>query len=310
MDDYGDVINTVITPQRGGAEIHDFRDYCHASVDFASRQSFLEARKTLSKACGLIPSILKEEDPTTIDYLLDTLIYLTGTHLPEVATLLTDYIRKMSEILLKTEHSLGRICRLIGSIEPGHLKATLIKSYECLTKAYTQSLGQFHIVSLSSQLSWITYSYHDKDLFVAEQRLRKLLSQCKASGNLNEGICEVLECLWYNLYNQAKYAESELVSFELLDFAEEIEDYQGQVSGLEFAAAAQHEQGNIDLAETNILEAIELIRSHWKHSSPWALERVVYLQSRLRKWGLEEEAAELGAEIEHRMVMCKVDGDE
>jgi hypothetical protein len=302
-------MNTITSTGDSGYR-HNFFEYCLASADLADNGLFVEARRILSKACTLIPSILKGEAPETISFLLDIILKLIAMNLPEIATLLTGYIGEMSRILLEAKHPWGQICRLMGIIEPDHLKATLIRSYECLIEVQVRWLGQLQITSLQSQISFIEYSY-SRDLLVAEQRLRKLKSQFReATSNVDQCFYEILPALGNNLILQAKYVEAELVAFELLKITRKNRNFTFYVLGLEYAVPALFYQGKMDLAESYLLEAVELIGRHCESSSPWALQEMIHMMPWMQIFRTEEKVKELAKEIELRMVACNITDDE
>jgi tetratricopeptide (TPR) repeat protein len=309
-DGDGYLINA-FTGQEDGGFLDYFFNYCSTSADFAENQLFVETRRILSKACTLVPSILKAEHPQTVENLLENFLNLISQGLREYVTQLMDYISEMARVLLPAEHPLGQICRLMGGIEPSYLEQTLIRSYECLIKTYVQCVGESDERSLWAQTQLIDYSTSDQGLFIAEQRLRRFYSQCtEATTIFSFSSINVLHSLAYNLRRQGKYIQAEMTSLELLNNAREAGYLVFQVTGLEEVAKAQFRQGKIDLAEKNVQEALELIENHWEESDPWALRRVVRLESLLQDYGLEQEAAELEMEWERRMKLCEITDEE
>lgn len=135
-------------------------------------------------------------------------------------------------------------------------------------------------------------------------------SECReARIDIDEGLLEVNIALWENLYDQAKYAEAESISFDLLEGSREIGDYKIQVIGLRNVARAQYQQGKVDMAEINLRYALGLVSRHWEESDPWILEEVVHTKSLIQDWGLQQRAAELGVEIERMMVLNNITDD-
>ena len=301
-DDDGKLVNTSTRTTDPG-DLNHFYNYCFTGGSLARSHLFVEARRILSKACSLVKSILKGEDPRTVDSLLDIVLYLIETGYPEIVTQLIGYISRMSKICLNAEHPWGQICKLMGSIEPGHIKETMKLSWERTLKVYRQHLGQFHEMSLLSQIQFIESSYIE-NLSVAEQRLRVLQSQFReAVGNFSTPYLHILMALSNNLYHQAKYGEAESVGYELWSSSQENGSCHSQVDGLEFIAISQYRQGKTDLAELNLREAFELIGQQWDSSNVWVLQKVARLEKLLLDCGLEQKASELKTEIERMMLL-------
>lgn len=290
--------------------IHDFNTYCKTGIELLQRGQFAEGRRTLSTACGLVQRIIKTEHPLTMEFLLDTLLTLIRDDFLDIFTQLSVYISRMARILLDAEHPWSQICRLIGSIDPDRSEETIIQCWKCVIKVYVQELGEFHRISLRSEMNLNRYWSSTLDLVLAEQRLRKVLVQSReVNGFPSRGSFELMDNLWINLYNQAKYSAAESTACELLSCARESGDYSCEVVALERVAIAQYNLGKLDSAEMNINEAEEMLSRHWEDSDPWVLRMMVRMQRRFEYWGLEQKAAELQPEIERRMSLQKYDDD-
>jgi hypothetical protein len=66
----------------------------------------------------------------------------------------------------------------------------------------------------------------------------------------------------------------------------------------------------MDLAESYLLEAVELIGRHCESSSPWALQEMIHMMPWMQIFRTEEKVKELAKEIELRMVACNITDDE
>jgi hypothetical protein len=308
LTDNGECINSI----SGGNldDLRSFASYCRISADLFKKKSYIYGRRTLSKACGLIPSIIKEENPRTIEYLLRTFLSLIRQKLPEVVTQLAAYVSRMARVLLDAEHPWGQIWRMLGSIAPDHAKSMIIQCLQCMNKVFSQILGKLHQLSVSSGFYSI-YNSDSRDSVLAEQRLRQIKLQHRGNiGIPNRGSLDIIDEIWVMLYNQARYAEAESTAYELLNNAREAGYFGYQVLGLENAARSQFKQGKFDLAETNVIEAVKLIDRYGESTDPWALSVMVRLQSCFQDWGFEQKAAELGLQIERMMSLAKLDIDD
>jgi hypothetical protein len=288
--------------------IHDFNTYCKTGIELLQRGQFVEGRRTLSTAFGLVKKIIKTENPLTTEYLLDILLFLIQNDFLDILTQLSGYISRMARVVLDAEHPWAQIWRLMGSIDPDRSEETLIQCWKCVTKVYVQELGEFHTLSLRSEME--LNHYWTLDLVLAEQRIRRVLVQCReVNGFSSRASLELMESLWHNLYDQAKYSAAESTACELLSGARESGDYIYEVAGLEYVARTQCRLGKLDSAEVNITEAVEVVSRHWEDSDAYPLRKMVEWQRWLEFFDLEQKAAELQPEIERRLSQQKYDDD-
>jgi hypothetical protein len=298
--------------QPGNEDLDDFYNYCSASVVLFRSKRYVEGRRALSQACGLVQSIIKAESPQTLEYLLHVFIVFIQGNVPEVLVLMRKYISSVARLCLDAQHPWAQILQLIGTIDPQCFEDIVLQCWECMMGMYTQGLGQNHVISLSSEINMIKFTLTGQNLPLAEERLRDIqLRSIDATGPGSQSSFGALSTLWRNLSAQSKYAEAETILLEFLRSPQELEFREYQVLGLSYLARAQYEQAKINLAKRSVVGAEQLLRSHFPPSHPWALRELLVLQSLWQEWGFEpEEAVELGKEIEFRMQHGKFDEDD
>jgi hypothetical protein len=308
IDEEGSLVNTagVGRDKEDPSDLYKFYDYCIISGQLVRNRLFVQARRALSKACSLIPSILRGESPLTLQFLLDIYLSLETYRVPEVATLLHDYMSKMSAILLDEKHPWRRILRLIGTINPNNLEAVM-QARQCIITSFERSLGQFHQISLLSHVDFMAL-YSISNPQGADSRIRKLLSACEeATGRLSLPSLSILFALGENLCAQARYIEVESIGVDLIARAQECGNFRFKIYGLKMAAMGQYRLFKIELAQKNMGDAVELARQHRRGSDTLDIHMMAHLMSELRYMGLEKMASELAAEMEHMIGVDEFD---
>ena len=125
------------------------------AADLRARGSFVEFRRVVSKAFGLVENILRSNHPRTLDRLFESFLYLVNNGLLEVALLLRDYIRDLARHNTSTVQPYGRVFRLIGTLDDNSLGQTIARSWKCNNDALDDGLGQFSDPGLLARLNYI-----------------------------------------------------------------------------------------------------------------------------------------------------------
>ena len=312
-DKDGKYINTICVGDRNNC--WNFYHYLNGAIDLLWNRSFIGGRRSLSKAFGFVPRLIKEENPRSIEFLLRTIGLLIRTGFLDIAIKLSGYISTMASFLLNAEHPWSQICRLLGNLEPCHMEEVIIENWKCMNNVYVQFLGRFHELSINSEMTFISHSLGspttEASTFDIEKRLRKLRVQCREEiRTFSSAQLSILKTLWLILIREARYVEAEKIACEFARYAREAKYPGYEVNGLKLLAISQFRQGESDLAERNLLKAIEVGRRHCESSGPWALSQMLILQSLLQLYRLEQKAAGLGPEIEHMMTLAKLDDED
>ena len=116
FDDHGTLLNL------NGADLYNdlcnkFNSYCFTATMFKARELHVKFRHALSKASALVEQILRAEHPRTLACFLEVFIHFIQTGLPDVASILRDFIKKMSEKVTKGGHPWSQICWLLGELD-------------------------------------------------------------------------------------------------------------------------------------------------------------------------------------------------
>ena len=140
FDDHGTLLNP------NNAELHnelckEFDSYCFTATMFIGKELHVEFRHALSKASALVEQILRAEHPRTLACFLEVFIHLIQTGLPEVASILRDFIKKMSRKVTRGGHPWGQICRFFGELDSGPFDQVMAQIWKCIIDIFKSQLG-------------------------------------------------------------------------------------------------------------------------------------------------------------------------
>jgi hypothetical protein len=275
----------------------DFRNHCKSACSLLDRSDLLvEFRRTLGKAFKCVETLIRVEHPRTLDSIINMMVLFKRTGRPEIAELLSSYVFNLSKTVWSREHLWNEIWRLIGMLEGELLEQVLIRSWRCTVDRFEKALGPFHISSLDNNLTFLCGAHIiDEE---AEPHVRRLLVQCESESSVPiSHILFTKDNLGGNLLRQNRFAEAEQLLLDIVSQAEEkgLHDQRSQSLGL--LAQSQYYQNKRCLAEKNLRQAIQLSISKWGRTDPYALHLMLNLGAWLRKWGREDEADRLKAEI-------------
>ena len=142
------------------------------------RKLHVESRPALSKASALVEHILRAGHPRTLACFLEVFIHFIQTGLPEVASILRDFIRKMSEKVIRGEGILGvRYVGFSGNLTRSLLAWLWHKSWKCTTNTFESELGASIRLAASVRLDYIKRVYGFEEYLEEERLLRDLLAQ-------------------------------------------------------------------------------------------------------------------------------------
>ena len=289
----------------------DFDNHCRNAVQFKSKRSFNNFRRSLSKAFGLVPNILRSTHIRALEYFLDFFLYFIEYDVIEVTHFLRQHIAQMSASVIGDHVSWRRICRLLGTVEPEILQETAIRAWACNNNALRDGVGRLTESSLMAELSYIDTVYGLDSLIEGERLLRKLLSDFEEQlGTSSSLVMQITFNLGWNLFNQDKYVEAEILGEEVMaaSQAENSELSLGiQVEALGLLADCQFQQGSFLSAEKNIRRTIKLIEQEFGMEDSWRLRFMITLEGWLRDWGRLEEADKLRLEMNNVIGLDETD---
>ena len=302
FDDHGTLLNL------NGADLHndlcnEFDSYCFTATMFKGRESHVEFRHALSKAFALVEQILRAEHPRTLACFLEVFIHLIQTGLPDVASILRDFIKKMSEKVTRGGHPWGQICRLLGELDSEPLDQAMAQIWKCTTDAFESELGASSRLAVSVRLDYIKRVYGFKEYLEEERLLRDLFAQF--DGIPRVPTPRVMLNLAHNLNRQGRHDEAEKMAVEVFSLLQQNEIYAKRIAEriecMKTVSHSQFNQGKALIAERTIREAIQMIVDQWGIQHSWVLEFMNVLEGWLQDWGREEDANTLRGEIEGLM---------
>jgi hypothetical protein len=302
----------LLTP--GGAKLNndlcnDFDSYCFNATIFIEKGLYIESRRALSKASALIEPILRAEHPRTFACFLEVLIHLLQTGLPEVASILRNFIQGMAVKVITRKNPWGNICRLLGALDPESLEQAMAQFWKCSTDTFESELGTFNRLAVSVRLDYIKRVYGATNYPEEERLLRELLAQ---TGNVFKRYTpRIMLNLAHNLNRQGRYNEAEELGQEVLSLVQKFDTSASmiveRIDSLKLISRSLHFQEKRLAAEQTLREAISMIAGEWGVEHPWVTEFMNVLEGWLRGWGCEEEANTLRAEINVLMGKDEID---
>ncbi|KAL9083767.1 MAG: hypothetical protein Q9165_008377 [Trypethelium subeluteriae] len=306
FDDHGALIT------QNGTELrydlcNDFDSYCFTATMLMGKGLHIESRRALSRASALVEQILRAEHPRTLSCFLEVFIHLLQTGLPEVTSILLDYIKKMSAAVIREGHPWGQIVRLLGELDPGSLDQAMAQIWKSITDIFDSELGAFSRLAVCVRLDYIkrvVTNYLDE-----ERLLREVLAQLGVIPRLSTP--RVMLNLAHNLNKQGRHDEAEEMALEVLWLHQEYEMYARsiveRIESLKIVSRSQFVQGQTLAAEQTMRQAIRMIVDQWGIQHPWVPEFMNVLEGWLRGWGRQEEANILQEEIEDLMGRDEID---
>ena len=308
FDDQGTLLNP------NGAELHndlcnEFDSYCFTATILKGRKLHVEFGHALSKAFALVEQILRAEHPRTLACFMEVFIHFIQTGLPEVASVLRDFIKKMSDKVTRRGLPWGRICRLLGELDSESLDLAMAQIWKCTTDTFDNELGASSRLAVSLRLDYIKRVYGSKEYLVEERLLRDLLAQL--DGIPKTPTPRVMLNLAHNLNRQRRHDEADKMAREVFSLLEQNEIYSKRVvermECMKIISHSQYHQGKTEAAEWAMRKAIQIIVDQWGIKHSWVLEFMNVLEGWFRDWGREEDADALRREIEGLMRQDEID---
>ncbi|KAG4434245.1 hypothetical protein IFR05_010264 [Cadophora sp. M221] len=295
-------VMTVMEDVKFNASERMYKDRLKSAIDFWKRGLLNEFRRLLSKACELVPDILRSAYPRTLDRILGVFILFIRQGLPEIAHCLRTYIAKMAAVVIGSQLPWNRLCRLLGMLEAESLDQAIITSWKCTNDALRSGLGRFSESSIKADLCFLEYVHGSQNQVEEERLLRTLLSEFeKTLGTSNPLVMKVIIRLAQNQLHQRNNQEAEDLANDILSAALDRNSQVTvvmQMKVLSVLAASQYRRKAFHSAEKSIRRAIKITRDEWGVGNPWIIRYMTVLEEWLREWGRIEEVDELRMEID------------
>ena len=278
-----------------------FYSGCDTAYEFIRANKFVEARKVLSAACGLVREIIASGHPETLNYLLDTFHDLTQERsepFRKTLNLLRDYIGRMAMIVLPKTHPWRAICCSLGQIDINELDQTVVLSMKTLADVSGRKGGRFSSSSVWSRVMYIQWT-HANDLGGGEAALRKLLAEIQSASPSHPEIFVVMKYLSASVRRQGRLDEYEDIGKEYIAAAQSFGTASNLVVGYLLTAMAQYMLGKESQAEANQREAIQIRLSQADAQRiTWGIRHLGTLEAWYREWGRVADAEKIKSEME------------
>lgn len=293
---------SLLTPS--GAQLHndlcnDFDSYCFTATMLIGKGLWNEFRCALSKASGLVAKIIRAEHPRTLSCFLEVLIHLMQTGLPEAASILRDFIKRMSAEVTKKEHLWGQICHLLGELDFDCLEEAMAQIWKCTSDTFDSELGTYSRFAVSVRLDYTKRVYGTTNVREEERLLRNLLAPLGDTPGLPT--IRVMLNLAHNLNRQGRHDEAEKKALGVLSLLRNDKVYTRRIveriESLKVVSRSQFEQGKALAAEQTMQDAMRIIVDQWGPQHPWVVEFMNVLEGWRRVWGREQEADEVQRKI-------------
>ena len=293
------LINASQQDHTGQSLIFHFYDYCRMATQLIWQGSFAQGIQILSKGLSLVPDMLKNENPRTLESIFKTSLHMRKRGRHELHAIVEQHISEMARVLLPSSHPLVWLCEAVARGSPQH-EEMIIQAWKCISDIFERSLGAFSPAAVMCHNNCIRAAYEPRDPGRAEANLRSRLSLIADEvGDHSLAFLATSLQLVYNLIAQGEYLQAETEAERLLEISHDAGDFQLDYEGkaLEVTASIQYLLGARSDAEDNLRRSISI----------YALLRgdadsvVVNLKMRLEIWlrdrGQVEDADELGDEI-------------
>jgi hypothetical protein len=273
-----------------------FNNLTFQAVDFFEKSDYVAGRVCASKAFSLVPVILREQSPYTLEILLDTFLMIRERGFPELCTMLQVHVRQLAKAILAEGQLWPKVCDLICFPDATETDIFL-QSWRCLGDCLSRTTLRHSDVNVKSRANFLRRASL-KDPRFGELPFRRLLTEYRfvPSKSIDTELY-LVERLDRALMLQHKYEEAEALVEDSLASAR----HSGCLSNYREArlrgdlATCQYEQGNACEAETNIRTTIALFVEVYGWEGPFVVEQSALLERWLRGWGRREEADKMQA---------------
>lgn len=141
---------------------YNFHNLCsEANTNFNQRLAF-KGRRLLSRAFSLLPTLLREAHPASLESLVESLLMVGQTGFVGICAMVQNHIVKLARTILPEQHLWRRICISISYSDPDHTEL-LTRSWRCLADAYSCASGRFSYGSVSSEVNMTMRLYRSSD---------------------------------------------------------------------------------------------------------------------------------------------------
>ena len=283
FDDQGALLNPN-SAELNNDLYNDFDSYCFTAAVFKGRKLHVKFRHALSKASALVEQILRAEHPRTLACFMEVFIHFIQSGLSEVASVLREFMKKMSEKVTRGGHPWGQICRLLGELDAEPLDQAMAQIWKCTTDIFESELGASSRLAVSVRLDYIKRVYGFKEYLEEERLPRDLLAQL--DGIPRVATPRVILNPAHNLNRQGRHDEAEKMAVEVFSLLQQNEIHAKRIAEriecMKTVSHSQPNQGEALVAERTTREAIKMIVDQWGIQDSWVLEFMNVLEGWLQ----------------------------
>ncbi|KAH8588972.1 hypothetical protein B0O99DRAFT_638070 [Bisporella sp. PMI_857] len=293
--------------------LEKFVGYTKQALQFAAKDMLVEARKVLSMACGLIRTLLEDENPIAYMNLVNTMLEYwdePSEFLHQFNDLFRAYISRMAAIVLPYGHPWRTIWVVIGAVNTDQVREILLVSLDCMVNTLKRNIGSYQGIAVNGRLLHTKWKY-SRDLPAAETALRSLIPEsADPSNGTYKSYFKAMFHLARNLRLQGKYNEGIIIAKQHLAHARVYGDIDDLVNALNLNANMYHHMGEKAIAEAHIREAADTMLAKLEATSAtWGVYLLGILEDWVRKDGRIQEADDIKAEMADLMERDKIRDD-
>jgi len=284
-----------------------FNNLFAAGADLLVSNSFVEGRRCLSKASGLLNNLLRYQHPRTMECILDMLVILNQNGHGEIATLFRHLMSGIARLLFAEEHPWRQMFSEIGHLDNSHSEVILAEAWRCICDTLAGSFGQFDRTTVAY------YTHYIRRVYRADgtPQIHNLLIQGqKELGQYDVALLDIKNAYGNILSSQGRTAEAITLMEEALIGYKKIGYHWMIFASLYLISCCRYDLGHKYEAESKLREAIKVSElSHTKFDST-ILRLKGKLEQWLREWGRVSEAEAVKAELDERLGPDDIDLEE
>ena len=286
------------TRKTAATACYRFSEDCSFALSFLRRNSFVEARQILSKACEKSRDIIEEAHPKTLTSIFSTYLQYKNAGFVEWAIKLIENLRCVAVMIQKTSHAVHQVMQNLLLLDQD-ADGAYFAAWNYCGDIFEQRLQPWAWVN--SRLAYIGTVSLCGDREKAERLLGSLSTECEQSLGKSVPVYWEFQCsLATLLFQQEKFVEAENVAQHNLQCIENLETREQHIFAiirtLLVLSYSQYFLSKYDLAEKSLRRCIEMSAESYGENDTNTIYFSLGLETWLREWGRHEEAAALAAQ--------------
>jgi len=258
------------------------------AFELIKQKSFVEARATLSNACGLVKDVLLSTHPASLGHMLRLFYDLKMgglAPLDDALDVLREYIGRMATIVLPQGHPWRAICCVLGTVDRSELLQMVFQTMRTLSDVLDRIVGKYHHNALTIRVYFI-FIYYADNRYAGELLLRQLLAGCPDPAVSHDQTFTVMGALGGMLREQGKYEEYFALGEKYDEIARKYGDTIDIINAARIMALGYYRIGNQAMAEASQRKAINVSLEQGGKSLnlTWSIHHLAQLESWVREW--------------------------